>query len=101
MQRITLAPSPKPCLIPVALLRKLRSGRAAYGRARSWASYALLNFRIGYDIGQKWSGYLEARNLFDRRYISSVAIAGVANLSLEIFNAGTGRAVYGGLRHRW
>ena len=42
-------------------------------------SYALLNFRTGYDIGQKWSGYLQARNLFDRRYVSSVAIAGGAN----------------------
>lgn len=64
-------------------------------------SYALLNFRIGYDIGRDWSGYLEARNLLDRRYISSVAIAGVADLTSEIFNAGTGRAVYGGLRYRW
>lgn len=63
-------------------------------------SYALLNFRIGNGICQKRSGYLEARNLVDRRYISSVAIAGVANLSSEIFNAGTGRAVYGGLRYR-
>lgn len=64
-------------------------------------SYALLNFRIGHDIGRDWSGYLEARNLLDRRYISSVAIAGIADLSSEIFNAGTGRAVYGGLRYRW
>jgi hypothetical protein len=27
--------------------------------------YALLNFRIGYDRGTGWSGYLEGRNLFD------------------------------------
>lgn len=64
-------------------------------------AYALLNFRVGFDAGAGWSGYLEARNLFDKHYISSVAIAGVADASSEIFNSGTGRAVYGGLRYRW
>jgi iron complex outermembrane receptor protein len=62
--------------------------------------YALLNFRIGYDAGTGWSSYLEGRNLFDTRYISSVAIAGIANPASEIFNPGTGRAIYGGLRYR-
>lgn len=64
-------------------------------------SYALLNLRIGVDQGSAWSGYLEARNLLDKRYISSVAIAGIADASSEIFNPGTGRAVYGCLRYRW
>ncbi|MET3410104.1 TonB-dependent receptor [Methylobacterium sp. 1030] len=64
-------------------------------------AYALLNLRIGFDQGSAWSGYLEARNLLDKRYISSVAIAGIANASSEIFNPGTGRAIYGGLRYRW
>lgn len=62
--------------------------------------YALLNFRVGYDRGAGWSGYVEGRNLFDTRYISSVAIAGTANAASEIFNPGTGRAVFGGLRYR-
>jgi iron complex outermembrane receptor protein len=62
--------------------------------------YALLNVRIGYDAGTGWSGYLEGRNLFDTRYISSVAIAGTANAASEIFNPGTGRAVYAGIRYR-
>ena len=64
-------------------------------------SYALLSFRIGYDTGTAWSGYIEARNLLDKHYISSVAIAGVANASSEIFNLGNGRAISGGLRYRW
>lgn len=64
-------------------------------------SYALLNVRVGFDAGGGWSGYLEGRNLLDKHYISSVAIAGVANASSEIFNPGTGRAIYGGLRYRW
>jgi iron complex outermembrane receptor protein len=62
--------------------------------------YALLNVRIGYDRGTGWSGYLEGRNLFDTRYISSVAIAGIATPASEIFNPGTGRGIYGGLRYR-
>ena len=64
-------------------------------------SYALLNFRVGFDTTQGWSAYLEGRNLTDERYISSVAIAGVAALNAEIFNPGVGRAVYAGLRYNW
>ena len=48
-----------------------------------------------------WTAYLEGRNLTDERYISSVAIAGVAALNAEIFNPGVGRAVYAGLRYDW
>jgi len=62
--------------------------------------YALLNFRIGFDKSSGWSGYLEGRNLLDTRYISSVAIAGTANPASEIFNPGTGRAIYAGLRYK-
>lgn len=65
------------------------------------APYALLNLRVGYDAGDGWSAYLEGRNLTDKRYISSVAIAGNAGATSEIFNAGTGRSLYGGLRYRW
>ena len=60
--------------------------------------YALLNFRVGYDTGSGWSGYLEGRNLTDEHYISTVAVAGVAGATSELFNPGIGRAVYGGLR---
>jgi len=62
--------------------------------------YALLNFRIGYDAGKGWSGYIEARNLLDKRYISTAAIADVATATSELFNPGMGRAIYGGLRYR-
>jgi iron complex outermembrane receptor protein len=60
--------------------------------------YALLNFRVGFDKGKGWSAYIEVRNLTDKRYISSVAIAGVASSSSEIFNSGVGRSIYGGVR---
>lgn len=64
-------------------------------------SYTLLNFRLGYDVGGGWSGYVEGRNLTDEHYISTVAIAGTASTTSEIFNPGTGRSLYAGLRYRW
>lgn len=63
--------------------------------------YALLNFRVGYDAGSGLSSYIEARNIFDKRYISAAVIADVATPTAEIFSPGTGRAVYAGLRYRW
>nr|WP_202385606.1 TonB-dependent receptor [Altericroceibacterium endophyticum] len=63
--------------------------------------YALLNMKAGFDLGMRWSLYVEGRNLTDKRYISTVAIAGTASPTSEIFNPGTGRAVYGGVRFRW
>ena len=62
--------------------------------------YALLNFRIGYDAGPGWSGYVEARNLLDTRYISSTMTADIATAASALFNPGYGRAIYGGLRYR-
>jgi iron complex outermembrane receptor protein len=63
--------------------------------------YALLNFKIGYDRGDGISGYLEGRNLFDKRYIASVSVAETANAASALFEPGTGRAAYAGLRSRW
>lgn len=62
--------------------------------------YALLNFRVGYDPGPGWSGYVEARNLLDTRYISSTMTADIATPASALFNPGYGRAIYGGLRYR-
>jgi iron complex outermembrane receptor protein len=63
--------------------------------------YTLLNLRLGFDAGEGWSGYLEGRNLADTRYISTVAVAGAATPASELFNPGTGRSVFGGLRYNW
>ncbi len=64
-------------------------------------SYALLNLKAGFDLGERWSLYVEGRNLTDKRYISTVAIAGPASPTSEIFNPGTGRAVYRGVKFRY
>ena len=63
--------------------------------------YALLGFRIGYASSAGWSAYVEGRNLTDRRYISTVAIAGTATTTSQLFNPGTGRSVYSGARFVW
>lgn len=63
--------------------------------------YALLNLKAGTDLGDGWSLYVEGRNLADKRYIATVAIAGTAGPTSEIFNPGTGRAVHGGVRFGW
>ena len=63
--------------------------------------YALLGLKLGYDPGGRWSAYVEGRNLTNKHYISTVAIAGAASATAEIFNPGIGRAVFGGLRYRW
>jgi iron complex outermembrane receptor protein len=63
--------------------------------------FALLNFRITYDRGTGWSGYLEGRNLLDTRYISSTITAGAADATSALFNSGFGRSIYGGVRFMW
>jgi iron complex outermembrane receptor protein len=63
--------------------------------------YALLGFRLGYDQSKGWSGYVEGRNLLDERYIATTITTGNADPSMELFNPGTGRAVYGGVQYRW
>ncbi len=63
--------------------------------------YTLLNLKAGFDSGKHWSAYIEGRNLTDKRYISTVAIAGVASETTQIFNPGTGRSVYAGVRYTW
>jgi iron complex outermembrane receptor protein len=63
-------------------------------------SYALLNLRAGYER-DRWSFYVEGRNLTDKHYVSTVAVAGVATPDSELFNPGTGRSVHAGVRARF
>ncbi|HET8597815.1 MAG TPA: TonB-dependent receptor [Castellaniella sp.] len=64
--------------------------------------YTLLNFRVGYANRKPgWSGYVEGRNLTDRRYIATTAVAGTATASSALYDPGAGRAVYAGLQYAW
>lgn len=64
--------------------------------------YTLLNLKAGYEApNANWSAYIEGRNLSDKRYIANAAIAGTADATAALFNPGTGRAVYSGIRFKW
>jgi len=109
-------PGVPPHALRAELLYRHRSGLQA-GPAIEWMpraffsdnanqlaadSYALLNFKLGYDApGSRWSGYLEGRNLLDKRYISSTVVVETATPTSALFNPGTGRSVHAGVRYKW
>lgn len=64
-------------------------------------AYALLGFRAGLDITENASIYVDARNLTDERYIASTSVAAIATPASALYEPGTGRAIYGGLRVAW
>ncbi|MDX2288418.1 MAG: TonB-dependent receptor [Hyphomicrobiaceae bacterium] len=64
-------------------------------------AYALLGAKLGFDDGGPLSAYVEARNLTDEAYIASANIATRADATSPLFEPGSGRAVYGGVRVKW
>jgi iron complex outermembrane receptor protein len=64
-------------------------------------SYLLLGLKGGYDTGNGLSFYVEGRNLTDEAYIASVSIADNATEDSALFEPGTGRAVYAGMKYKW
>ncbi|WPO41646.1 TonB-dependent receptor family protein [Tardiphaga sp. 42S5] len=63
--------------------------------------YALLGLKAGVDNGGTYSGYIEARNVLDTRYIASASILNQATATSPLFEPGTGRAIYAGVKARW
>ncbi len=66
----------------------------------STQAYAIWGLKAGVDDGT-YSMYLEARNIANTSYIASSAIIDRATASSPLFEPGTGRAVYAGMRVRW
>ena len=71
-------------------------------------AYAIWGARLGFDDGGPISVYVEGRNLSDTAYIASSAIVAdsrVGNLfggtNEQLFEPGTGRAIYGGVQFKW
>ncbi|MBP0494059.1 TonB-dependent receptor family protein [Pararoseomonas indoligenes] len=64
-------------------------------------SYALLGLRGDWAFRNGLSVFVEGRNLTDKRYISSAAIAPVASPASAVFEPGFGRSVYGGMQFRF
>lgn len=64
--------------------------------------YTLFGLRAGADLFDGRVGvFLDARNLGDRRYISSASVATVASPNSALFEAGYGRTIYAGLQLRY
>ncbi|MDB5616748.1 TonB-dependent receptor [Tardiphaga sp.] len=63
--------------------------------------YAIWGLKAGVDNGGTYSGYIEARNIANTAYISSASIIDRANASSTLFEPGSGRAVYAGIKARW
>jgi iron complex outermembrane receptor protein len=63
--------------------------------------YALLGLKAGIDNGGPYSGYIEARNILNTSYIASASIIDRATAATPLFEPGTGRAVYAGIKARW
>jgi iron complex outermembrane receptor protein len=65
-------------------------------------AYALLGLKAGYDPGGAFSAYVEARNVTNEKYIASVSVTNDASKGdLPLYEPGSGRAVYAGVKYRW
>lgn len=65
-------------------------------------SYVLIGLRAGAELLDGRLGvFLEARNLADRRYISSASVTPVAAPNAALFEPGLGRSAYAGARFRF
>jgi iron complex outermembrane receptor protein len=63
--------------------------------------YMLWGLRAGFERTENFSFYVEGRNLSDRTYIASASIIDVANRRSALFEPGTGRAVFAGMKMKW
>jgi iron complex outermembrane receptor protein len=63
--------------------------------------YAIVGLKAGVDNGGPVSGYIEARNIANKSYIASASIIDRATAATPLFEPGTGRAVYAGVKYRW
>ncbi len=63
--------------------------------------YAIVGLKAGFDDGGPFSAYVEARNLANTAYVASASILDRATPNAMLFEPGTGRAVYAGMKYRW
>ena len=64
-------------------------------------SYAVANLGAGWTLASGLSLFLDARNLFDTRYVSNFgAVTDARTVSQAVFFPGEGRSVFGGLTWR-
>lgn len=64
--------------------------------------YAIWGLRVAGDVGERWSWFLDGRNLGDRDYIATTGVvADARGLDGAYYLPGDGRAVYAGLEARF
>lgn len=63
--------------------------------------YAIWAPKAGVDNGGTYSMYVDARNIGNKAYIASASIIDRANPASTLFEPGSGRAVYAGVKARW
>lgn len=64
--------------------------------------YAIAGFRCGYRPTRGLAGFIEARNVFDRRYAATTGVIESAHgIDQPQFLPGDGRSFYAGLEYRW
>lgn len=63
--------------------------------------YTLVGLKLGGNIGERWSWFVDGRNLTDRRWVASTGVvADARGLDGRYLLPGDGRAVYAGLQWR-
>lgn len=63
--------------------------------------YMLWGLRAGFERDANFSFYVEGRNLADKTYIASASIINVANQRSALYEPGTGRSVFAGMKMKW
>ncbi len=64
-------------------------------------AYFLVGVRAGWEFTNGLSAFVEGRNLADTKYIASASVIPRATQQSQLFEPGTGRAVYAGLQYRF
>ena len=62
--------------------------------------YLLWGLKAAYDDDKRFSAYVEGRNLSDKAYIAATSVIDRATPTSRLFNPGTGRSVFAGIRYR-
>jgi iron complex outermembrane receptor protein len=87
--------SPTDVLIDYANTRS-----ATDGTPLTAPDYAILSFNAGWSLRGGVSLFLDARNLTDERYVSTVnAVTDATKVATAVFVPGEGRSAYVGLRY--
>jgi iron complex outermembrane receptor protein len=63
--------------------------------------YMLWGIRAGFERDTNFSLYVEGRNLANKAYIASASIIDVATKQSALFEPGSGRAVFAGMKMKW